>query len=266
MTNTRDMETDSLSKSGIQMYLDCDNEMDIEVFKSISSTNTILKEMANNSAKHNKILVSNEQTAGKGRKGKTFYSPSNTGVYFSILLREQLDKASMITVIAAVSICQAIEKISDIKPQIKWVNDIYIDGKKVCGILSESSLSIENGQIEYVILGLGVNIYSPNEKFPTAIEDIAGYLFENQHENIKNKLVAEFLNVFNINFKKYNKEQAINEYKKRSLVIGKKIIVLNQNSKKEARVLDIDQDGSLIVRYDNFSEEKLISGEISIKI
>ena len=130
--------------------------MKISVLPTVSSTNSFVREQANNGAAPNSLVVANEQTAGRGRVGRSFYSPKDTGVYMSLLLRPKqysAEQAVSITTMAAVAVCEAIEAVSGEKAEIKWVNDIFVRGKKVCGILTEGSFGLESGMLEYAVLG-----------------------------------------------------------------------------------------------------------------
>ena len=175
-------------------------------------------------------------------------------------------EALNITTMAAVAMCDAITAVSGEKAEIKWVNDIYMRGKKVCGILTEGALDMESNMLEYAVLGVGVNVYMPKNGFPKEIERIAGYVFETQRDNGKNLLAAEFLNRFMHYYDSNDITGYIDEYKKRSLVIGKRITVISKNGSKSAIAIGIDDRCQLEVRYDDGGEETLSSGEISIKL
>lgn len=253
---------DIISVCGIQKYL-TNNDLHIEVINKVTSTNTLLRQKAIEGFSEGHIIIANEQTNGRGRFDRNFYSPNNTGIYMSILLKPKNDLVNHITAMAAAAICVAIENITDKKPMIKWVNDIYINNKKVCGILTETALSLESGDTEYAILGLGLNVYTNN--FPEEIQNIAGAILSESESNIKNRLIAEFYNIF----MKYYKENDISYIKKyidKSFIIGKNVAICSGNSKKEAKVLGIDEQCRLIVRYDNGEDVVLSSGEVSVRV
>lgn len=261
--------TDILSLPGISKYLSTEaGELCIEVHKKVDSTNTMMRQRAVSGSAEGCVIIAGEQTNGRGRFGRSFYSPSDTGIYMSLLLRPTLttDNSVLITTSAAVAVCEAIEKILSKTPQIKWVNDIYIDGKKVCGILTEASLGLESGMLEYVVLGIGVNVYRPDNGFPDEIKHIAGTIFETRQSDMRNRLAAEILNRFVNYYHVLDQKDFIDEYRRRSLVIGRNIMVLLQNSFIPATALDIDDNCRLKVRYADGREEYLYSGEISIKV
>lgn len=257
--------SDVLSQQGIQKYLDV--EVDVHVEQVVTSTNTLVVEKAIQHEKEGYVLVAGEQTKGKGRTGHTFYSPNQTGVYLSILLRPtQLEpmEATNITSMAAVSACEAIEKFG-IEPKIKWINDIFIDGKKVSGILTEASISMESKLMEYVVLGIGFNVYQPEGGFPEEIHSIAGSIFDENIEDGKNRLVAYFINSFMKYYKNWNKDDYYQSYKDHSMILDKEIYIVTPNGNKYVFAKDIDKNFELIV--DDQGETKILSsGEVHIKV
>lgn len=263
------VNTDILSIQGIQKYLNEEyNNLDINVMPVIGSTNDLVREKANEGYDEGYIAIANEQTKGRGRYGRKFFSPSGTGLYMSLLLRPKNYSASeavKVTMIAAVAMCEAIEEVSDEKAEIKWVNDIFIKGKKVCGILTEASYGLENGVLDYAVVGVGINVYRPEGGFPEEIEHTAGSIFNNTQDDLKNHLSASFIN----NFMRYyilQNDEFVEEYRKRSFVVGKKVIVIMGDNKREALVKGVDDECRLIVEYDDGEIESLSYGEISIKV
>jgi len=192
------IDTDILSAEGILKYLEpvCSN-LELTVLPVTDSTNNLLREMAAAGAPEGRCVIANSQTMGKGRLGRVFYSPADTGVYLSLLLRPgqcSAEQASKLTTMAAVAACEAIEDVSDEKASIKWVNDIYMNDRKVSGILTEASFDLESGYLEYAALGIGINIYPPKTGFPEEIKDIAGAVFRAPRNDGKNRVAAAFLN------------------------------------------------------------------------
>ncbi len=240
----------------------------VETYHTVDSTNAIARERAIEGEPEGLAVIASAQTAGRGRKGRSFFSPDNTGIYMSLLLRPRIHAglALRITTVAAVSVCQAIEKLSESKPGIKWVNDIYIDGRKVCGILTETALEAAGGMLEYAVLGIGVNALEPEGGFPEEIRDIAGSVFSAQDGDLRAELAAEIINCFAENYARLDDEGFAEEYRRRCIVPGKRVMVLKQDSTREAYALDVDDECRLLVRYDDGSGELLCSGEISIKL
>ena len=237
----------------------------ITIYDCVNSTNTMLRESAEKGEHVNTVVIAEEQTTGKGRNNRSFFSPPGSGLYISILLRPKLsaEKAFFITTSAAVAVCRAIELSTSKCPYIKWVNDIIIDDKKVCGILTEAS--IENGMIKYAILGIGINVFEPHCGFPDSIRDVAGAVCSNYIEGLREKIAAEFLNSFS-EYTDYS--ETSREYKNRSLVIGKIISVFNiaTGESYNALVKDIDNNCHLLIIDEHGDEKSLNSGEISIRI
>ena len=242
------------------------NKIKIEVLEKTTSTNTLVKELASEK-EEGFVVVAGEQTAGRGRMGRSFFSPGDSGVYMSVLLKPEIapEDAVQITTAAAVSVCKALEKLGVYDAKIKWVNDIYIGSKKVCGILTESSFNSESGMLDFAVLGVGINIYESEEGFPDEIKDIAGAVFSQREENLRNKFIAEFINAF---FKFYNvlsTKKHMKEYKEKSFVLGKEINIIKGENIKAGKALDIDENCNLVVELPDGTTEKLYSGEISIR-
>ena len=259
---------DILSAQGIMKYLPSEYQnMDIRVERETESTNAAVREYAEQGMQEGFLLVAGEQTKGRGRYGRTFFSPQGTGVYFSLLLRPKgvlAQQGTSLTAMAAVAMCEAVKELSGKPTGIKWVNDIYVNGKKVCGILTEASMGLESGRLDYVILGVGVNVYSPETGFPESLIDKAGVVFDEMQDDMKNRLIALFLENFGAYYLKQSEKSYIEKYKEYSLVTGKQIQVLSEYGKREAYVLGIDDDCRLPVEYENGERATLSCGEISI--
>lgn len=263
-----DENTDILSLAGVKKYLSPERQsMDIEVYKTVTSTNLLLKDCANQGAAEGKVIIAGEQTQGRGRLGRSFYSPSDSGLYLSILLRPDMaaQDAVKITTAAAVSVALAVEKVSDIKPDIKWVNDIYINGRKICGILTEAAFSMESGGLDYAVLGIGVNAYEPEGGFPEEIRDIAGAVFDKRKSDMRNRISAEIINNFMRLYESFSENSFYPEYRKRLLWVGERINIIRGSTKTPAVMLGADEDCKLHVRYEDGREEFISSGEISIR-
>lgn len=267
-SETMEDQNDILTEATIREYLTADcSGMQIHVLPAVDSTNTLLKEMAGEGAPEGSAVIAGAQTKGKGRLGRRFYSPPGTGVYLSLLLRPEqlsLDQAVKVTAVAAVAGCEAIEAAAGRKAEIKWVNDIYMDGKKVCGILAEASMGSQNAGLSYIVLGIGFNVFPPKEGFPDELRKAAGSIFPEKAEKARARLAAGFLNRFFSYYVNTEKDH-VQKYRDRSFVTGKDVYVLTPGEKKQARALDIDEDCRLVVRYEDGSVEHLSSGEISIR-
>ncbi|MBO6140737.1 MAG: biotin--[acetyl-CoA-carboxylase] ligase [Ruminococcus sp.] len=259
----------SLSKEGILALLG-DTPLTVDVRHTVTSTNDLLKQLAIDGAPEGYALIAAEQTAGKGRLGRKFYSPDGSGVYISLLLRPKMkaEDSLFITTSAAVAVSRAIETVSEgrIKPKIKWVNDIYVNSKKVCGILTEASVSFESGMLDHAILGIGINITTPEGDFPEEIKGIATSLFGHMEQgNIRNRLTAQVLSELTKLLDDPSRDDYLEEYRKRQMLIDRDVNVIKGEQKRAARALGIDERARLLVKYEDGSREALISGEVSVK-
>lgn len=257
---------DQLTKEGISAYLKCKN-INLEFFETIDSTNLYLKKKDIDSTPEFTVVIAQSQTAGRGRFDRKFHSPKNSGIYMSILLKPALppEKSVLITALAAVAVSEAVEKLSGKNADIKWVNDILIEGKKVCGILSEAAIGAD-GKMSRVVLGIGINAYVPEDDFHEEIKNIAGAVYDAPQTDGRNRLAAEIIN----NVIKYYGELAqktfLEKYKQKSIALGKNVRVMNTEEGTAARVLEIDDNCRLLVEYESGEKEYISSGEISIKL
>jgi len=186
----------------------------------------------------------------------------------------------MLTTLTAVAAAKAVEKVSGEPAMIKWVNDVWMRGLKISGILTEGSASLEEGKLEYVIVGIGINMYEPEGGFPEEIRNIAGAVFQGHGpgENLRNQVAVEFLTNFMEYYKAFPARNYLDEYRKRCFVIGKKVCIVTPEGapgrqadaggadREYAFVLGIDEECHLHVRYDDGTTEYLSSGEISVKL
>ena len=238
----------------------------IERIEETSSTNTLLIEWAAEGAPEGLCVIAARQYGGRGRMGRSFHSPE-TGLYMSVLLRPKLDASTvqLITVAAAVAAARAIEHISSQSARIKWVNDILIDGRKVAGILTEAQFVSDT--LNSAVLGLGVNLSPPAGGFPDEIANSAGALFPDPcPDSVRMALAVGILDGFFALYRALPDLKFIEEYRKRSSVVGHRINVLQNGGSRPALALDIDGRARLIVRYDDTGEVSALSmGEISIR-
>lgn len=249
-------------------------------YDEIDSTNLEAKRLvAKKSSATKQVFLAKRQTAGRGRLGRSFFSPEETGLYMSLLLQidEKLLDTDLITPAAGVAVCRTIDFFYDEKgkkanPQIKWVNDIYLNKKKVCGILTEGILNPKEGKISQVIIGIGVNLFEPKTGFPVEIANIATSLFGKNVENpesVKYQFVEKLLENLEITLEKSQEKITMEEYKERSLVIGKTVTVITPQKQYAALVKDVTEKGHLIVEYEEngqIQQTELLSGEVSLKL
>jgi len=230
----------------------------MEVYKKLDSTNNIAKQRT----KHGTVILAEEQTAGYGRRGRSFYSPPGHGIYMSLVIDPaKLGFAStptLITVHTAVAVCEAIEEFCGKSPKIKWVNDIFLDGKKICGISAEAS--------ERIVVGVGINLnyFEPPEELAQVIGTVFG---KDEEPNIGKIELAEHV-ADNILTAPQSQAKLIESYKKRLFILGKKVQVtaVGTNTAYEATALDIDEQAQLIVKTEDGKIVSLFSGEISVSL
>lgn len=267
--------SDALSRNAILRYLgNATSLYDVEVLEEVDSTNTYLKRLAPQLKAEKRgenapwwAVIAGYQTAGRGRMGRTFLSPTGTGVYLSVFLTPHLSaqQAVRITTAAAVAACRAIEACTDRQPKIKWVNDILIDGKKTCGILTEASMDLESGGLDWAIMGIGFNVYEPEGGFPEDLKDIAGPIAVERRRDLRSRIAASFLQHFHSICVDLEAGGFAAEYKARSFLIGQPVNVIRSGAIRPATALDIDGECRLLVRYEDGSTEALSSGEVSVR-
>ncbi len=260
---------DALSEEGVRRYLHADG-LRLQVVPVISSTNTVLKRMAEEGAEEGFCLIAEEQTAGKGRMGRSFYSPAGSGLYLSVLLRPKLKAADAvnITACAAVAVAEAIESLGPVQARIKWVNDVYVDGKKVCGILTEASLDSGTATVNYLIVGIGINTRPPEGGFPADLQKIAGSVFSKEDiPELRCRLAAAVLDRLLGYYAHLQERPWLEEYRRRSLVTGKEIRILMPGRETEnGTAVGIADDFSLLVQMEDGTLRRLNTGEVSIRI
>lgn len=243
-------------------------EIKLEVFEALDSTNTYLKELAPHEKSSMCAVIAQTQTAGRGRLGRSFASPPCTGLYMSLLLHPQLaaEETSLLTTMTAVAVCETIEELSDEKPAIKWVNDIFCRGKKVCGILTEAAFSAESGLADYAVIGMGVNLLEPEGGFPPELAEIAGSVFGtgSMDGDIRCRFAAELLNRLTERIKETPRAH-IDEYRSRCFVLGKEVEVITPREIYPATAIGLDDDCGLIIRLADGSLRTIFSGEISVR-
>ncbi|WP_278319401.1 biotin--[acetyl-CoA-carboxylase] ligase [Hathewaya proteolytica] len=262
-------ECDILSSESIKPYFTVDkNLFEIQCFKTLESTNDYAKDLASNGACEGTVVIAEEQTKGRGRLNRNFFSPGNTGIYMSLILRPHIkaDESLCITTAAAVAVCNAIESVMNKKVSIKWVNDIFYKNKKVCGILTESAFNCEIGTLDYVVLGIGINVKAPQEGFPDELSKIACSLSENCASDIRSRLVACILENFWLYYMELTDKKYLSSYIKYCSFLGKDIDIITNNGSVPAKALEICDDFSLVALTNDGNKLKLNCGEISIKL
>ena len=257
-----------LSVEAIRPFL-VSPEVYLKVYRETDSTNRAAKEAAvTGTAGHGGCVVAGKQTAGRGRRGRSFYSPEEAGLYLSVILKPQgsLRESLLLTAEAAVAVYKAVLRVTGISLDIKWVNDLYYHDRKVCGILTEAVTDFESGNIEFAIVGIGLNLYVERELFPEELQEVAGGIYEDQQSAKKadrNRLAAQIVNHL---LEETRELKLSEEYVEHNIVPGNDITIIDNKSSRSARALSICPDGKLLVQESDGKQSKLSFGEISIKI
>lgn len=255
-----------ISIGELSTYLDSDTMQNVIYLEEVSSTNDYLKNLASNGAKEGTVVIANRQTAGKGRLGRNFYSPENVGIYMSYLYRPTatLSELSSITSRVAVAVCQTIQNTCGVECKIKWVNDLLINDKKVCGILTELSVVGETLYADYVVVGIGINVNNPKSDFNGELRDKATSIkLESGREHSRSKLVAEIIKNLKVLFN-FSMDKCLSEYRKLLVNTNREAMFDYQGKQTIGLVLGIDDDFSLLVKVDD-KTIKLSSGVVSIR-
>ena len=222
-------------------------KLEAEVRDEVTSTNALLKDMAADGADEGRVLIAKKQTAGRGRLGRNFFSPKN-GIYLSMLLKPDMEFRK--------------------DTGIKWVNDVYLEGKKICGILTEAVTDVENGKLSYAVVGIGVNITKPSdENFPKELRDIAGFVYDGEEppKGIMSKLAASIIKNYFKYYEKLPEHSFMEYYKKHQTLLNKDIFIITPEGSVKARALGVDDKARLLVKYEDGKEEALFTGEVSVR-
>ena len=209
------------------------------------------------------VYIARSQTKGRGRMGRSFFSPKGTRIYMSNLLHPQLEAemCTLLTPLCAVAVSEAAEAVLGIKTGIKWVNDIYLGHRKVAGILTEGAFS--QGKINYAVVGIGINLAPPESDFPQEIKDIASALTVSTEK--KEELTAEIIKRFFFYSDLLPKKDFIDSYRKKLLFTGEEITVFSPSGDYTATLEGVDNMCRLIIKTSDGKEETLNAGEISIR-
>lgn len=263
-----------LSAASIAMHSANSDRLHITVSDCVTSTNTLLKAEAAAGALEGTLLVALEQTAGRGRMGRSFLSPKHSGIYVSLLLRPKMaaEDALMLTTAIAASVCETIVGLTGLCAGIKWVNDIYLNERKICGILTEASIDFETRSLEYAVVGLGINLEEPEGGFDESIRHIAGSIFPHGQmpAGFREQLIAGILDRFLDYYDHLNERRFLESYRRQSILTGREVFIIdnihNPGAARPARVLAIDDECRLLVELPDGTKEALSSGEVSLRL
>ncbi|MGN0291028.1 MAG: biotin--[acetyl-CoA-carboxylase] ligase [Lachnospiraceae bacterium] len=240
---------------------------EIYYFESIDSTNTRAKKLAEEGSEHGTLVVADEQTGGRGRRGRGWESEKGISIYMSLILKPEIEpeNASMLTLVSAMAVADGIEKVTGLDCQIKWPNDIVVNGKKVCGILTEMSTQID--YINYIVIGIGINVQ--NEAFPKDIKETATSLYLESGKKQNRAAIIEavweaFERYYAIYLETQDMQGLVKEYNEKLANMQKQVRVLDPKEPFEGKAMGITPRGELIV--DTWEARKLVSsGEVSVR-
>lgn len=240
------------------------SEKRIYYYHKIDSTNRCLKDLARQNAPEGTFVIAASQTTGRGRMGRSFYSPKDTGLYLSVLYRPKIcDNMLSVTMRSAVAAVQAIESVCHVSPDIKWVNDLYLNGKKIAGILAEGLT--ENNTINAVILGIGINLWEPEAGFPPELSNIAGSIYGKSAPDpkIRTDLTEALIaHLYPLN----DSPEMIEIYRNHSMITGKQVVLFHGQTIIRGSVKGFTDSGELILMSDDGNEKIFSSGEISLRL
>ncbi len=264
LIDTPDVITESEISSIINIHI---LGKKIHYYDKVDSTNETAKLLARKGAEEGTLVIADRQLMGKGRLGKTWDSPSGTGIWMSLILRPKITpgQASQLTLLAGLNMCEAIGRVTGLDSQIKWPNDIVVNGKKACGILTEMSAELDG--VNYIILGIGVNVNM--KSFGEDLPHATSLALESGKTYLRRYIVKEFLQLFETDYMRYKDEKSIvvflERYKKNCITLNHDIKIIASDGEYIAYAKDIAADGSLIVIDDNKQERSVFSGEVSVR-
>ncbi len=257
-----------LSPGSIRPYLNRPELADrIAVLPSIDSTNAEAKRRVLAGDTDTAAVFALRQTGGRGRRGRAFFSPPG-GIYMSAIVRPSLDpeQTVLITTAVCVCVCRAVSAVTGYEPEIKWVNDLFLRGKKICGILTEAVTDMASGRIESVVIGIGINYCLPRAQVPAELKEIVGSVIpEGEPHPPRERLAAEILNQLSGLEDMVRRGDFIGEYRARSMILGRPIRVFTPTQEFDAVAVDIGSDGALVVRTPDGATARLRSGEVTIR-
>ena len=260
---------DKIDAREISAHLPAQRMLSVRCEDTVDSTNNLLRELAFKGAPDGQVVVANEQTQGRGRRGRTFVSPKDKGIYLSMLFRPNTlpSDTAEITAWTAVAVRNAVKRICGIYPSIKWVNDLLINGRKICGILTEVSIESESGLVQHIIIGVGVNVNESPRDFPEELQKVASSLFIETGKNFSRAALAAAIIEEMDNMRAswpHDKEQYLKAYTENNFTIGKKVSVLYGASEKYGFAEKINDDFSLAVRFVDGTAANVSSGEVKL--
>ena len=263
---------DALTEREIRRYLGAGDLLgrELHCLDTVDSTNTYAKKLAMQGAAEGTVIVANDQTAGRGRMGRQFQSPKDKGIYLTVLLRPDLPPSRLmpVTAMAGVAVCDAVEKVCGVRPGLKWPNDPVIGKRKICGVLTEMSLEGETGRVQYLVLGIGINVGQREEDFSPDVAQIAtslnAYLGRDIcRAELTAALICELERLY-LTLLAGDLSEYLAAYRRDCVNIGKTVQLLGEG-REVVTAVDVDEEFGLVVRCADGTEKTVRSGEVSVR-
>jgi BirA family biotin operon repressor/biotin-[acetyl-CoA-carboxylase] ligase len=237
------------------------------IFDEIDSTNNYAKQLARNGEPEGTVIISDCQVKGKGRLGRDFVSPKDAGLYFSVILRPDfpMELSQLITSCAAVAVAETLDEVCNVETNIKWVNDIFLNGRKLCGILTEASVSFEAGNLDFAIVGIGINVFNKKSDMPKELDKIVTSIEEETGNRFsRNIIAAKLCDKLEEKINDIESRSFLDVYRKKSNLIGKYVLADFNNEQKKAEVIDIDDNAAIVLRLEDDKIVHMNSGEVRV--
>lgn len=259
---------DSLSAEGVAAFLPPSSPFKLEYHAVIDSTNIRARTLAEAGAPEWTVVLADSQTAGRGRLGRVFYSPQASGIYMSAIVRPDCDvlEANLLTIAAATAVAEGIEAVCCMDVGIKWVNDCFVEERKVSGILTEAAVGVEEQRLRYAVVGIGINVAPPDGGFPEGLEHIATSIYtEPLQSEVRNRLAAEVLQRFRSYAEDLPGRAYFDSYRARLFVLDRDVTLERGKDREKVHVRGLDDSGALIVETADGRIKTVASGEVSLR-
>ncbi len=236
---------------------------------SVDSTNSYAKRLADEGAPHGTVVLAETQLGGRGRLGNSFSSPAGKGLYLSAILRPEMEPVQAVNLTAwtAVTVCNALERATGVRPGIKWTNDIILNGRKLCGILTEMGLEAESGRLQFVVVGIGINVSQTEEDFGEELAQKAISLAQAGYSLRRAELAAAVIRDLDRLDRDFPQEKQayLERYRRDCLTVGRPVRLLQRGAVREAFAQGIDDQFALVVRLPDGTEQTVTSGDVSVR-
>jgi len=241
----------------------------IHYYRSIHSTNAVAKDLAGRGAPEGTLVVTEEQTAGRGRRGKSWVSPAGANLLFTVLLRPAMegDRVFVLTMVLALAGVQALKKVASVKTMIKWPNDLYVGTRKLAGVLTE--FAVRGKQVDWAVLGMGMNVGWHPESPEQGGVPATSLLKEKGQRISRNELLGEILSKFDGLYREVavgNMKALYEEWNRNCLVLGKAVVVASEKERIEGKALRIDDCGALILEDAQGNQRRILTGDVSLRL